>query len=29
VLAAASGFDPVTNAAKNKMLETVKTIAFA
>jgi phage/plasmid-like protein (TIGR03299 family) len=29
VLAAASGFDPVTNSAKNKMLDTVKEIAFA
>ena len=29
VLAAASGFDAVTNSTKNKMLETVNTIAFA
>lgn len=29
VLAAASGFDPVTNAEKNKILKAVKEIAFA
>jgi hypothetical protein len=29
VLAAASGFDAATNANKNKMLKTVKQIAFA
>jgi phage/plasmid-like protein (TIGR03299 family) len=29
VLAAASGFDPVTNAEKNKILKAVKAVAFA